>query len=294
MGIATPPREELERRYAAHPASTFVELGGARVHVRDQGEGAPIVMLHGALTSLHDWEPWAEALADEHRVVTLDLPPFGLTGNGGWEQYDNERYLQLIDALLADRDIEQAVIVGNSLGGYFAALYAAERPERVAALVLISPAGYPQAVPWPLRVYTVPGIGALAERVTPRFMVRLGVYRSHHDTGAVGEAMVERYFRLATAPGNRAGMRELFTRVVAQSHEEPDWVPSIIAPTLLLWGTEDRLVPPELAKRWLEDLPRAELIRYPEVGHVAMLEIPEQSLGDVQRFLDALPTWNEP
>lgn len=279
-------RDVLEERYAP-PPSRFVELEdpGIRVHVRDEGEGPALLLLHGAGSSLHTWEEWTEQLTWGYRVVRLDLPPFGLTDPHPADVYEPDVYLEVVAKVVEALDLEDPVVVGNSLGGYVAARYAAHHSEGVRAAILLAPAGYPQQLPGPLRIMAIRGLGRVSSWLTPRWVVDRTVRRAYGDPQRVPAAVVDRHHELLRAPGARQGFREVVRTMDRFAESEPAWVEDVEVPTLLLWGEEDRFVPVELAERWAEDLPRAELAVLPDVGHVPMEEAPLRSLTLVRPFL---------
>lgn len=286
LGMRETPPERLERYVG--PDSRFLELAGSRVHVRDEGEGEAIVLLHGALASLHTWDGWVDELVADYRVIRLDLPPFGLSSAHPEGRYDGPAAVELLNALLQALGIESAVLVGNSLGGYYAAYFAAKAPERVRALTLISPAGYPQQMPSFLRLAAAPGLGKLTEWFTPRPAIRRVLARLYAEPGRVEERTVTRYYDLIRAPGNRREARVVVRQMAQQRDEEPVWVRQIEQPTLLLWGEQDHWVPLALAERWLSDLHDARLLVYPDAGHIAMEEIAVRTVKDFRHFLETL------
>jgi pimeloyl-ACP methyl ester carboxylesterase len=137
--------EELKARWAPAP-STFIETGGLRVHVRDEGprtDAHPLVMLHGSGSSLHTWSGWAEVLRTRRRVVTLDLPGFGLTGPSPDDDYSIESYLRFMTTLLDRLGIRRPVLVGRGIGGEIGWQLALKNPSSVDSLVLVSSAKRP-------------------------------------------------------------------------------------------------------------------------------------------------------
>jgi pimeloyl-ACP methyl ester carboxylesterase len=99
--------------------------------------------VHGSNASLHTWEPWVRLLADEFRLISLDLPAHGLTGEVPDGRYDMEAFMATIDALRAHLALKQFVFIGNSMGGGIAWRYTLAHPQRVIALVLIDATGPP-------------------------------------------------------------------------------------------------------------------------------------------------------
>lgn len=284
MGIGTTDPGALAERYTDEQ-SRFIEIDGVRIHSRAEGSGPALLMLHGALDSLHAWDAWTADLKDTYRIIRIDIPPFGLSDPLPRSEYVPERYTALFDAVLDAYGIEDTVVIGNSLGGYFGSHYAANAPERVTALVLISPAGYPQEVPLPLRIAAMPVIGKLFEHVTPRPLARRIARSLYGEPDRMNERALQRRIELLRAPGNRPAARDVIRVMVDRAHEKPDWVDRISQPTLLMWGEADEWVPPALADRWQNDLQDVRLTTYPGVGHLAMEEVPQTSLRDLRRFL---------
>jgi pimeloyl-ACP methyl ester carboxylesterase len=141
-------RADLEKIYAPAP-SAFIKVLDMRVHYRDLGplvatKTAPqtLIFLHGFGSSLHTWDAWAPSLAQNYRVVSLDLPGFGLTGANPSGDYSDAFVMQLLSAFTDQLGIQSAVWIGNSMGGRYAWEMAVAHPQRVDKLVLISPDGF--------------------------------------------------------------------------------------------------------------------------------------------------------
>ena len=136
-------RAVLEPRYLRTP-SDYVEAAGLRLHVRDTGprEAPAIVLLHGFGSSLHTWEPWAQALDRDRRVIRFDLPGSGLSEPDPTGDYTDTRSLEVLAALMDRLGVTKTTLAGNSIGGRIAWSFAAEHPARVEKLVLISPDGF--------------------------------------------------------------------------------------------------------------------------------------------------------
>lgn len=293
LGFGPLSLQGLKDRYA-HPdsGSRFIELGGFNVHYRDEGNrNKPVlVLIHGVVASLHTWDAWLPAFAEDYRVIRFDVPGFGLTGPARDGVYSAERMLQVFDLLLDHLGVSKASIAGNSLGGYIAWNYALAKPERVDKLVLIDPAGYPMAkVPWMIASAALPGATLAMPLWMPRALIAQGIKEVYGEPGRIQPGVVDRYYDLSRRPGNRKAMMQIF-RVLLQVnrdelHNTPARVAQIQAPTLLLWGERDRWISPQHVPQWQRDLPGIEVKTYPSVGHIPMEEIPAQSAADVRRFL---------
>jgi pimeloyl-ACP methyl ester carboxylesterase len=132
--------EQLEAKYTDKD-SRFAQIDDVRLHYKDEGQGPAILLVHGSMGDVSDWDGWARVLAPRHRVVRLDLPGFGISGPIANGNYSIDRSLSLIDGLMDQLGIERFAIAGVSYGGPVAFRYAATRTGRVNALVIMNSAG---------------------------------------------------------------------------------------------------------------------------------------------------------
>jgi pimeloyl-ACP methyl ester carboxylesterase len=285
------PVDELKSRWAK-PPSRFIEVNGLQVHVRDEGphdDPAPIVLLHGTSSSLHTWQGWAMALREKRRVIRFDLPGFGLTGPNIEGDYSNEADVTFVRAVLNKLEVQRCVLVGNSLGGQIAWLFAAKLPERVERLILVDASGYPpeamttpQAVPLGLRLARMPWLRQLAGYTLPRGLVEKSLRELYGDPAKVTPELVDLYSEMALRQGNR---QALGRRSDQRTAPDLSLLRRIKAPTLILWGGQDRLLPPELGRRFERDIPGAKLVVFDDLGHLPHEEDPERTVAEVRRFL---------
>jgi pimeloyl-ACP methyl ester carboxylesterase len=280
--------EDLSTRWAP-PPSEFVRIGGMRVHLRDEGprSGAtPVVLLHGTSASLHTWDGWAESLRAERRVIRFDLPGFGLTGPTPDRVYRIERYVETVVALLDRLGVRRAILAGNSFGGQVAWQTALAHPQRVERLILVDAAGYPMApqeVPIGFRIARTPWLAPLMRVVLPRGFIESSVRNVYGDPSKVTEELVDRYYELTLRAGNREALRERFAQ--AQAGPGAERIRELTLPTLILWGGQDRLIPPADGERFARDIAGSELVVFDDLGHVPHEEDPVRTLAAVQAFL---------
>lgn len=286
------PLAELKARWAK-PPSVFVPLQGMSVHLRDEGvadDPLPILLLHGTSASLHAWDGWVDDLAGDRRVIRVDLPGFGLTGPFPHDSYHVTEYVTFVIALLDHLEIPRVVIAGNSFGGQLAWETAVTAPGRVAALVLVDAAGYPlepRSIPLAFHVARTPWLRPVLTRVLPRRMVETSVHDVYGDPTRVTDALVDRYYELNLREGNR---RALGLRLDQAIHREAraERITEITQPTLILWGGQDKLIPPETAAYFERDIAGSRLVVFDALGHVPHEEAPQETVAEVRRFLDAL------
>ncbi|MBY0422079.1 MAG: alpha/beta hydrolase, partial [Parvularculaceae bacterium] len=285
-------RAAMIKKYGG-PSPLFAEgFEGLKVHWRDEGcrDCPALVLLHGSNASLQTWEILAGELKTEFRVVTLDLPGHGLTGRHPRDDYSARGMMEAVDAVAAAAGLEQFALGGNSMGGWVAWRYALAHKERVSALILLDAAGMPAregdkapASNIGFRLLRSPIGRALAEQITPRPLVKQSLLQSVSRKDIVTEQMIDRYWELLRFPGNRRA-----TVMRAKSSREPEMaarIGDIKAPTLIIWGREDRLIPVSAATTFKERLPQAETMIFDGVGHIPMEEAPEATAAAIRTFL---------
>jgi pimeloyl-ACP methyl ester carboxylesterase len=279
--------EQLVARWAP-PPSQFVELDGMRVHVRDEGPrgGIPIILLHGTSASLHTWEGWVDKLKDRHRVISLDLPGFGLTGPFPDADYRLTRYLRFLTNFFDRMDAKRFVLVGNSFGGFLAWQFALAMPDRVDRLVLVDAGGYPQqarSIPIGFRIAGLPVVNQVARQLLPRSVIESSLRNVYGDPERVTAALVDRYFELTLRAGNRQALGQRIRQI--PTGENAERIRDIVVPTLILWGGRDRLVPPETAGRFHADIRGSRLVVFDDLGHVPHEEDPARTEAALEQFL---------
>jgi len=277
-------RGELEALYLRSP-DDMTEFAGTQLHARDDGpRDAPVlIMLHGFGSSLHTWEPWAQALVGEYRVIRLDLPGAGLSPPDPTNDYTDARSIALILALMDRRSVLRATLIGNSLGGRIAWTLAAKHPERTDKLVLISPDGFASPGLEYGKAPDVPIALQAVQYVLPKALLQMNLEPSYGDPSVMSTATVDRYHDLMLAPGVRKALLARMEQTVLVPPKP--LLRSIKAPVLLLWGEKDALIPFSNAADYARNVPDIRLVSFPELGHVPHEEAPELSLTPLRAFL---------
>jgi pimeloyl-ACP methyl ester carboxylesterase len=283
----TPDRDRasLEATYLRSPAD-MIEVAGTRLDVRDTGprDAPAVILLHGFGSSLHTWEAWSAGLEADHRVIRFDLPGSGLSPPDTTGDYTDDRSMTVLLALMDRLGIAKASIVGNSIGGRIAWTFAAAHPDHVDKLVLVSPDGFASPGFEYGRVPDVPVTVEAMRWVLPKPLVKMSLAPAYADPKVLTDDLTTRYYDLMRAPGVREAM-------IARMRQSVRFDPvarlqTIQAPTLLLWGEEDRMIPFTNAADYLKAIPHATLAPLPGVGHLPQEEAPARSLEIVRKFLD--------
>ena len=286
------PVERLKPRWAA-PPSTFIDLQGMAVHLRDEGrrdDAEPVVLLHGTSASLHTWDGWVAELARERRVIRVDLPGFGLTGPHPAGTYGIGAYTRFVIDLMDRLGVQRAVLVGNSLGGHVAWKTAHDHPDRVSRLILIDAAGYaiePESVPLGFRLARSPVLAPVASHLLTRGTVAASLRNVYGNPALVTPELVERYHAITLRAGNRRAVAERFRQM--QPGEHAPQIRAIAQPTLILWGGKDRLIPLQAGQRFSTDIRNSRLVVFDDLGHVPQEEDPARTVRAAMAFLRAVP-----
>jgi pimeloyl-ACP methyl ester carboxylesterase len=254
--------------------------------------GPPLVLLHGVGDNAFDWRWVMPALASTHRVYAPDLP-----GSGGSAKpltdYSPAFFTRFVGAFLDALGVDRATVIGNSLGGLVGLRLALAEPERVTALGLVSSAGLGREVTYALRSMAVPGYGKLA--------VAWGKRRPGAAQRALGRAAlvfarprgaprkwIKEQYRLARLPGFlEAQLATVRAQVGVKGQREVlvDRLAQLERPTMVVWGTRDRVIPYSHAKEAASRLQEGYLELIPECGHLPQVEQPERFVSGLRRFL---------
>jgi pimeloyl-ACP methyl ester carboxylesterase len=250
------------------------------VSYTDEGSGPPIVLLHAALHDRTDFAPVAEALGKGRRVLALDWPGHGESPIPATPLRAAEFGDLLVE--FADRlDLDNAVIVGNSVGGYAACRLALERPERVAGVVLVNTGGFT-----PHSVFTrffcgVMGRPAVVKAVFPVFVRAYMRAKNPMDDAAVDRVVA----RAKTDVGARTAAA-LWQSFTDPGHDLRTRASQIGAPVLITWGTKDVTAPPRWGKAVQAAIPGSRFEALPS-GHVVFSSESVAWLKTVLPFVDA-------
>jgi len=238
----------------------------------ESGVGPPVVFLHG-LVGLNDhWDRVVRQGDQTFRSTMLQLPLLGLKG----EDCSIQGATELTIHFLADHFRHPAVVVGNSFGGHVALKIALERPDLVRALVLAGSSGLIERS-MVREVQIRPSREWLVNKIGELFF----------DRSKMNPADVDRAHSELSHRGHARGMVKL-TRSARRNHLGDD-IHRITAPTLLIWGRQDIVTPPEAALELERKIKGAKLVWFERCGHAPMIESPDEFSLTLQEFVRDLP-----
>ncbi len=272
----------------------FVRVDGVRLHYSElSGPGEDVVLLHGFASSTYTWEEVARLLNKQgYNVWSLDLKGFGWSEKPRDSQYDTFTLMEDVLEWMNAVGIRKTILVGNSMGGGIASLLAMIYPERVSRLVLLNPVA-PYDIPSPLlmRLSRFPLAPHLAKFVVTREVVYHNLKQAFFDPTLVTAPKLEAYYEPLCSPGCLYAQTMVARSLSPGSfrHFMSDkW--KILAPTLVIWGEEDRVIPVEYAHRLMEEgKSRGTLVILPECGHMPQEEKPKDTARAIIDFAMDIP-----
>jgi pimeloyl-ACP methyl ester carboxylesterase len=258
----------------------WIAIAGRQANVVELGSGPPIVFIHGLSGSWQNWLEQLPVFARDHRVIAFDLPGFGSSEMPS-EPISISGYARFVDAVLDALGVGSAAVVGNSMGGFIGAELAIAFPARVERLVLVSAAGLTvehqrhdrglvvlKTLDRRLAAYAG-WLGsksdALARRPRARRMI-FGLVA--HRPDLLPAPLIAEQIRGSGKAGFVPALDAL------TSYPIRDRLPQIACPTLIVWGTEDHLVPVRDADEFARLIPNSRKVVWRQTGHMAMLERP--------------------
>lgn len=263
----------------------YAEVDGLRIAYHRGGTpGAPvIVMLHGYSADRQLWSRFARHFTKDYDVVIPDLAGHGDTAFNKGDDYSAPAQAARVAGLLDALGIDKAHVIGNSMGGFVTATFARRYPDRTLSICLSDAAGVRAPKPSELELMLHDGVNPFLFTDPAKFdpFYAMAMSKPPFTPGIVRAAMAQQYV------DREPQLTEIFAGFYERDQLD-DHLAEITAPTLVVWGAEDRIVAPSAAGVWAAGIPNATSITYPGVGHMPMVEIPRRAAADYAAFLDGL------
>jgi pimeloyl-ACP methyl ester carboxylesterase len=259
------------------PPDKTITVFGQSIHYFDVGSGPTVVLLHGLGSRKEDWLPVLEPMAQKYRLLVPDQIGFGKSDKPLLD-YSVQTYVDFLNEFLRQMKVEKASLVGESLGGWIAALYVAEigggaHLIPVEKLVLVDAAGLKQDQPIP--------------DLNPSSLVAMrGVMEAvFYDTTWVNDDALRKIFTDKLAVHDGYTVRSFLGNPTREKERLDDRLASIKVPTLVTWGKQDKLLPIGAGERYAAGIAGAKLVSFEKCGHVPPVEKTEEFLAAVVPFL---------
>ena len=263
-----------------------IEVGGVEANYVDIGSGDedPVVLVHGLGGQWQNWLENIPRLAQDRRVIAMDLPGFGLTPKREDDDVSIPGYGRWVNELCDKLGLEQIELVGNSMGGYIAAEVAIQFPERVKRLVLVSAAGISSAETLQAPILT---FGRIATALATNSAARHRHLAARPLTRHISLALVARHPRLLKADlayegffkgAGKGGFDDALRACL--DYDFRDRLPEVKVPTLIVWGEKDSIIPVRDADEFERLIEDSRKVVMKDTGHIPMAERP-QAFNDV-------------
>jgi pimeloyl-ACP methyl ester carboxylesterase len=274
------------------PPDHYVNVGQISTRFWQMGdEGSTVVLVHGIGGSVENWASNIGDLSKHHRVFALDLLGCGRTDKPSIS-YSVANLARFLSDFMAEQDIERASVVGHSLGGAVSLRFAIQYPEKLEKLVLMASAGLGRKLAPALRLCTLPMAGEILSRPSRKGTAQF-IESCVHDPSIVTDEIADGAWQMSALPGaqdaflamlrdNDVNLRGVKSDTVRATVEK---LGTITAPTLIIWGREDRMVPVAYAAVAERGIPNSCLTVFEACGHSPQFERAAEFNALVSEFL---------
>jgi pimeloyl-ACP methyl ester carboxylesterase len=257
--------------------SKEVVVFGQKINYVEAGSGPTLILLHGLGGSTQVWGFNTAALAEKYHVVVPDQIGFGKSDKP-FVNYRIRTYVDFLDQFCKQLKIDRATLVGNSMGGWIAAMFTAAFPDRVDKLVLVDSAGYAPPKDFDMRTL-------FALNPTTRAGMKLLVTKVFYNKAFQTDAAIDQAIAARMAAGDGYTINSISESIIRGEDFLDDVVKTIKRPTLIIWGRQDGLVPLADGERFNKDIAGSKMVVIEECGHVPNAEKPGEFNAALLKFL---------
>ena len=278
---------------SVQPRESSFEYRGISIHYEDQGQGQgqPLILLHGYGASTYSWRHVLPYFSKSYRVIAIDLKGFGLSDKPVDGDYSVLEQSRMVYEFIRVHRLENVVLAGNSLGGAVSLLtylmQSDQGTHHISKLILIDTASYNQDLPAFISILRVPIINELSLYLTSsNFKSRMILRKAFFDHSKITEEMVATYGAYLSLPGASQALIKTAKQMLPSNLEEiSERYKSIDIPVLLIWGEKDKIVPLDVGRKLAGNIPNSKLVVVPNCGHVPQEECPTQAIEAMESFL---------
>ncbi|MET3699429.1 pimeloyl-ACP methyl ester carboxylesterase [Bacillus oleivorans] len=254
---------------------------------RHYNSSETILLIHGFLSSSFSFRQLVPLLKKKYTVISVDIPPFGKSGKTTTFRYSYNNMAKTVLQLLDFLGIQQTFVIGHSMGGQIALNISHLKPSAIKGAVLLSSSSYLKRMKNSLRYSSyLPFFHHYVKLHLARSGVKENLNRVVHNAKLIDKEMVDGYMQ----PFLNNDIFKALTRMIRDREGDlpPEILRSIKAPSLLIWGEHDRVVPLDIGKRLQQDLPNSKLIVLKDAGHLVPEEKPEEVYQHIASFIASL------
>lgn len=262
---------------AGAPVTKEVLVFGQKINYAEAGSGPTVILLHGLGGSWQSWHFNIAPLAEKYRVIVPDQIGFGKSDKP-LVNYRIRTYVDFLDEFCKELKIERATLVGNSMGGWIAAMFTAAFPDRVDKLVLVDAAGY--TPPKDLDTRLLFSLNPTTKEETKVLLAKVFYSKALQTDLAIKQSVAARL-----AAGDGYTIKSITESIIRGEDFLDDAVKNIRRPTLIVWGREDGLVALAEGQRFNKDIAGSKLIVFDQCGHVPNIEKATEFNAAVLKYL---------
>jgi len=281
-GQPGPPLEQISMKR--------VSVEGINISYIEEGEGTPLVLVHGIPTSSFLWRDMIGKLSAHGRVIAPDLPGFGLSDAPPNGDYSISNYARLLGSFLEAISIQRATFICHDFGGPVTVTYALRNPDKYQRLVILDTFLHTDLPDWglfPKLAYVKP-VGEVLMRLAGKSIVRSGLEAGVVDKSRISEEVVQRYYMADGSPNklNTTYLGTLRAEYVEDLRFIEENLTTINKPTLIVWGDSDAYLPLSLGERLHQDIAGSKMEVLPNCGHFVQEDEPAKVTELIVDFLN--------
>lgn len=262
-----------------HSKGQFIKVDGKQVHYIEKGTGKPIILIHGFLYHTVMWEKSIDALSEKFKVFVIDLWGWGYSERLADLGYSFETYGEQVTGFMDALNIDKATLIGQSMGGGTSVFVAANHPERVNKLILISPAVLPYPMSTTGKFYQLPFMGEFLNAIPGDSLMRNNIETLwFYDKTKVSDEYFQDIARPLCIEGTYDGLMYILRNVLIDPYVEPEakMLADHDIPILIVHGREDKAVPLDRSQSLNKLWKGSKLEIFEKAGHTAHEEYPEK------------------
>lgn len=268
---------------------TFLYNGNVAIKYQEDGEGDPIIFLHGFGGSSYSWRYIYKEFADKYKTILIDLKGFGLSDKPTDNKYSVSDQADIVNKFIQSNNYKNIILVGHSFGGAVVLMtyFRSNMKKNINKLILVDSGGYNQNIPWYISSLNIPIFNILALSLVPsRFWVNVVLKMCFYNSSKITKDMIETYASYLRLAGAHSALIKTTGQLIPDNIDEiTSEFNKIGIPVLLIWGEADKVIPLSVGYKMHENIPNSKLIVLADCGHNSPEEKPLEVIKDISDFL---------
>ncbi|WP_458414812.1 alpha/beta fold hydrolase [Schinkia sp. CFF1] len=263
----------------------YIELNNVKVYCEySLNNKPPLLLIHGVAATIYTFNELIPLLEEHFSIVAIDLPGFGMSEKSRSFVYSFKNYAEIVAGCIEHFKLKNVNIVGHSMGGQIALFTAKLFPEKVNKLVLLASSGYLKRANKAVIYCTyLPFFKYFIKREVNKKEVKEVLKNVFYDHSLITKGHVDEFGKPLKEEGFYISLLRLLRHREGDLSSEE--LKTILAPILLLWGEDDKVVSVQVGHRLVKDLPNAKLITYEKTGHLISEERPNEVFQQILSFV---------